>query len=90
MLQDYTATQNSFRRYMPTLQTVIESSTYPGHSSANVAPGISRPVDQMQYQFLLNKMQTQSDSFNALRELGKKFLDASSSTNTNNSNSSTK
>lgn len=84
MLQDYTTTQSSFRRYMPSLQTVIESSTYPGHSPAPLTPGIGRPVDQMQYQFLLSKMQTQIDSFNTLRELGKKFLDASSSNNTNN------
>ena len=90
MLQDYAATQGSFRRYMPTLQTVVESSTYPGHAPAPLVPGIGRPVDQLQYQFLLNKMQTQSDSFNALRELGKKFLDASLSNNTTNTNTSTK
>ena len=89
MLQDYTTTQNNFRRLMPTAQTVIEAATQPGHSPASLIPTIGRPVDQAQYQFLANKMQNQIDSFNALRELGKKFLETSSSTNLN-SNPSTK
>ncbi len=78
MLQDYTSTQNSFRRFMPTPQIVIESSSHSGHPPMPLLPHIGRPVDQIQYQFLLNKMQTQIDLFNNLRELGKKFLDTSS------------
>lgn len=89
MLQDYTATQNNFRRYMPPAQAVVEAATQPGHSPAAINPIIGRPVDQAQYQFLANKMHNQIESFNALRELGKKFLETSSSTNPN-SNPSTK
>ncbi len=82
MLQDYTSTQNNIRRYMPPAQMVIESSAHAGHPQMPLTPQIGRPVDPIQYQFLLNKMQSQVDSFNALRELGKKFLEATS-TNTN-------
>ena len=86
MLQDYASTQNNFRRLMPSPQTVIDASTHSGHPPTALVPQMGRPVDQVQYQFLLNKMQTQIESFNALRELGKKFLDTSSSNiNTNTS-----
>jgi hypothetical protein len=88
MLQDYTSTQNNFRRFMPPSQTVMDSSLHSGHPPMSLMPQIGRPVDPIQYQFLLNKMQTQIDSFNTLRELGKKFLETSS-TNVN-TNSSTK
>jgi hypothetical protein len=88
MLQDYTSTQNNFRRFMPPPQTVIDSSSHSGHPPMPLLSQIGRPVDPIQYQFLLNKMQTQIDSFNTLRELGKKFLE-SSSTNVN-TNQSTK
>lgn len=82
MLQDYTSTQNNFRRFMPSAQTVVDSSSQVGHQPMTIVPQLGRPVDPVQYQFLLNKMQTQIDSFNTLRELGKKFLDVSS-TNVN-------
>jgi hypothetical protein len=82
MLQDYTSTQNDFRRFMPSPQTVIESSSHSGHQQPPILSQIGRPVDPGQYQFLLNKMQTQIDSFNALRELGRKFLETST-TNVN-------
>jgi hypothetical protein len=82
MLQDYTSTQNSFRRFMPQPQIVMDSSSHSGHPPMPLLPQIGRPVDPIQYQFLLNKMQTQIDSFNSLRDLGKKFLE-SSSTNIN-------
>jgi hypothetical protein len=88
MLQDYTSTQNDFRRFMPTPQTVIESSSHSGHPPVPLLPHIGWSVDPLQYQFLLNKMQTQIESFNTLRELGKKFLE-SSSTNVN-TNTTTK
>jgi hypothetical protein len=88
MLQDYTSTQNTFRRFMPPPQTVMDSSSNSGHPPMPLLPQIGRSVDPIQYQFLLNKMQTQIDSFNTLRELGKKFLETSS-TNVN-TNSSTK
>lgn len=88
MLQDYNSTQNSFRRFMPSAQTVIEASVHPGHQPMPLLPQFGRPVDPNQYQFLLNKMQTQIDSFNTLRELGRKFLETTS-TNVN-TNSSTK
>lgn len=88
MLQDYTSTQNDFRRFMPAAQAVMEASSHSGHQQAPIAPPIGRPVDPGQYQFLLNKMQTQIDSFNALRELGKKFLETS--TANVNTNTSTK
>ncbi len=78
MLQDYTSTQNTFRRFMPSPQTVLESSSHSGHPPMPLSSLIGRPVDQIQYQFLLNKMQTQIDSFNTLRDLGKKFLETSS------------
>jgi hypothetical protein len=78
MLQDYTSTQSNFRRFMPTPQTVMDSSSYPGHPPMPLLSQIGRPVDPVQYQFLLHKMQTQIDSFNTLRDLGKKFLDVSS------------
>jgi hypothetical protein len=89
MLQDYTSTQSTFRRFMPSPQTVAESSAHSGHPPMPLLPQIGRAVDSVQYQFLLNKMQTQIDSFNTLRELGKKFLDTSS-TNINNTTTSTK
>ncbi|CAF3006176.1 unnamed protein product [Rotaria socialis] len=82
MLQDYTSTQNNFRRYMPPPTMVAESSAHSGHQSMQISAHIGRAVDPIQYQFLLNKMQTQIDSFNALHDLGKKFLEASS-TNVN-------
>jgi len=88
MLQDYTSTQNAFRRFMPPAQTVIESSAHPGHQPVPLLQQIGWSVDPLQYQFLLNKMQAQIESFNTLRELGKKFLE-SSSTNVN-TNSTTK
>ena len=84
MLQDYTSTQNDFRRFMPTPQTVVESSAHAGHQPVPLLPQIGWSVDPLQYQFLLNKMQTQIESFNTLRELGKKFLE-STSTNVNTS-----
>ena len=80
---------NNFRRYMPSHQAVMESSTHAGHPLIPLTPQLGRAVDPVQYQFLLNKIQTQIDSFNALRELGKKFLD-SSSTNNGNTNSTMK
>lgn len=83
MLQDYTSTLNNFRRYMPSPQAVMESSAQAGHQPMPLTPQLGRAVDPVQYQFLLNKIQTQIDSFNALRELGKKFLDSSSTTNGN-------
>ena len=89
MLQDYTSTQNNFRRFMPQPQQVIDSSSHSGHPPIPLAPQIGRPVDPIQYQFLLNKMQTQIDSFNTLRELGKKFLE-SSTTNINSNTTTTK
>ncbi|CAF0920981.1 unnamed protein product [Adineta steineri] len=88
MLQDYTSTQNDFRRFMPSATTVLESSSHTGHQQTPIAPLIGRPVDPGQYQFLLNKMQTQIDSFNTLRELGKKFLETS--TTNVNTNTTTK
>ena len=63
MLQDYTSTQNSFRRYMPPAQVVMESSAHSGHPPMPLASQLGRSVDPVQYQFLLNKMQTQIDSF---------------------------
>ncbi|CAF1589466.1 unnamed protein product [Rotaria sp. Silwood1] len=89
MLQDYSSTQNNFRRFMPSAQIVAESSSHSGHQPVQISPHIGRPVDPVQYQFLLSKMQTQIESFNALHELGKKFLETSS-TNINNTNVSTK
>jgi hypothetical protein len=82
MLQDYTSTQNAFRRFMPSPQQVLETSSHGSHPHISLQAAIGRPVDQTQYQFLLNKMQTQIDSFNTLRDLGKKFLETSP-TNTN-------
>lgn len=82
MLQDYTSTQNNFRRYMPPSQMVSDASTHAGHPPMPPTSQVGRPVDPIQYQFLLKKMETQIESFNGLRELGKKFLEASS-TNVN-------
>ncbi|CAF0962331.1 unnamed protein product [Rotaria sordida] len=84
MLQDYSSTQNNFRRFMPPAQIVAESSSHAGHQTVPISPHIGRPVDPVQYQFLLNKIQTQIDSFNTLHDLGKKFLETSSTNiNTN-------
>jgi hypothetical protein len=86
MLQDYTSTQSDFRRFMPSAQAVMESSAQSGHQQIPIAAHIGRPVDPIQYQFLLNKMQSQIETFNTLRELGKKFLETSSANvNTNTS-----
>lgn len=82
MLQDYTSTQNNFRRYMPSVQAVMESSAHSNHPPIPLTSQLGRAVDPVQYQFLLNKIQTQIDSFNALREIGKKFLESSSSSST--------
>jgi hypothetical protein len=89
MLQDYTSTQNNFRRFMPSAQIVMDSSAHSGHPPIPLLPHIGRPVDPIQYQFLLNKMQSQIDSFNTLREVGKKFLETpSTNVNTNPSTKS--
>ncbi|UJR09667.1 hypothetical protein I4U23_013901 [Adineta vaga] len=88
MLQDYTSTQNDFRRFMPSPQSVLESSSHSGHQQTSISPHIGRPVDPGQYQFLSNKMQTQIDSFNVLRDLAKKFLETS--TTNVNTNTTTK
>ena len=50
------------------------------HAQFTMAAPIGRPVDANQYQILLTRMQTQIESFNGLRELGKRFLDTPSST----------
>ncbi len=89
MLQDYTSTQSNFRRFMPTPQTIIDSCSYPGHPPMPLLSQIGRPIDPVQYQFLLSKMQTQTDSLNTLRDLGKKFLETSS-INLNPTTTSTK
>ncbi|CAF0982363.1 unnamed protein product [Adineta ricciae] len=84
MLQDYTVIQNDFRRFMPTPQNVVEASSHSGHQQTQILPTIGRPVDPGQYQFLSNKMQTQIESFSALREAAKKFLETSTANvNTN-------
>lgn len=88
MLQDYTSTQNAFRRFMPNPQAVIEASSPSGHQPLPIPSQIGRAVDPGQYQFLLNKMQGQIESFNTIRELGKKFLE--SSTANVNTNTATK
>ena len=85
MLQEYSSTQNDFRRLMPSVQAVSESSSHPGHPPVQISAQFGRPVDPIQHQFLLNTMQTQIESFNALRELGRKFLDTSPSSSLNTS-----
>lgn len=80
MLQDYNATQTDFRRVV----TVSASDRRPmgsGQGDAGQYPGMhpmARQVDPNQYQLFLSRMQTQIDSFNAIREIGRKFLDSSS------------
>ena len=84
MLQDYTVTQNDFRRFMPTPQNILEGVSHSGHQQTQILPTIGRPVDPAQYQFLSNKMQSQIESFSALRDAAKKFLETSTANvNTN-------
>jgi hypothetical protein len=95
MLQDYSSTQNDFRRLvfpvgsdprrgMSGGQGSMDPTSHPGHPQYQGLTQIGRPVDPNQYQILLNKLQTQLDSFNGVRELGKKFLESSSSAVTAN------
>ena len=44
MLQDYTSTQTSFRRFMPTPQVVMESTSHPGHPPMSIVPQVGRAV----------------------------------------------
>jgi hypothetical protein len=86
MLQDYTSTQNDFRRLMaPVVSdprramasgqgTSIDPSTHPQYQGL---AQLNRSADPNYYQILLNRMQTQIDAFNAVRDIGKKFLDNS-------------
>jgi hypothetical protein len=85
MLQDYSSIQNDFRRLMPSYQAVLEASSHPNHPPTQTAPMIGRPVDPLQHQYLLDTMQTQINSFNALRDFGKKFLESSPSSNAHTS-----
>ena len=90
MLQDYSSTQNDFRRFVFPLVadprrgmgagqgSSMDPSSHPGHPQYPGLTQIGRPVDTNQYQTLLTKIQSQLDAFNGVRELAKKFLESSS------------
>lgn len=83
MLQDYNSTQADFRRVV----NLSASDRRPmgGQSDAGQYPGIhplARQGEPNQYQLFLSRMQTQVETFNAIREIGKKFLESSSTQQT--------
>ena len=84
MLQDHTATQIDFRR----LSTAVMNDPRRAQLSVSMDPSghgqypgmnpMNRQGDPSQYQSVLHKMQGQIDSCNALREIGKRFIESSS------------
>ncbi|CAF0864833.1 unnamed protein product [Didymodactylos carnosus] len=81
MLQDCSTTLNDFRRLMPSAASVVDAGIHP-IANPPIVPVIGRAVDPLQYQFLLNHIQSQTNTLNSVRDMGKKFTDTQTSTST--------
>lgn len=82
MLQDYSSTQADFRRIVSaSLNDPRRLGQSSGSMDQNVHPNqqtiSGRGVDVNQFQLVLNKIQSQIDSINSLKEIGKKYLESS-------------
>jgi len=83
MLQDYNSTQSDFRRVV----NLSASDRRPigGQGDTGQYPGVhplARQMEPNHYQLFLSRMQTQIGLFKDIREIGKKFLESSSTQQT--------